>query len=202
MCSRGDRWSSDMRRPSFSKHSLIVVCPAPVGQALDERIGAHVKRDNHALRHERVERARLGDGSRKAVEHESVDRVSLFETIAHQLNHQLIVHELTPVQLLLHHGSDFGRVMNGVTQHVAGRHFGNVVPPREPIGLRAFPGARRAEEHDVQRRGHGFAEPRGEQCRTGQSGHFARERGAIIRHALKGNRAASIRQLNCYDFSN
>ena len=98
-----------------------------------------------------VEHLGLLHGSRKAVEHESIQRVRLTEALIHERGHDVVGDELAGG-----HGAadgdaqEIGRCRR-TAENVAGRDFRHPPCQGDAIGLRAFTGPGRADEYEIQR---------------------------------------------------
>jgi hypothetical protein len=70
--------------------------------------------------HEAIERHRLRDGSRKAVENETPGHVRTVEALANDTDHHLVAHELTALHDRFRAQSDFAAGLDRLPEDVAG----------------------------------------------------------------------------------
>jgi hypothetical protein len=138
---------------TLANDPLLVVVTSARRESSDDLVGVHDKRNYNQLsarRDHRFERRGLLDRARKSVEHKTSCRIRFPQPLTDETNHQIIADERAALQAVFYQPAQFGAVLNGLAEHVAGRDFGHAVSSRKPIGLRAFAGAGRAEQHDVQ----------------------------------------------------
>jgi len=116
----------------------------PAADALDQQLVGHV--DEHgarlAVRQLRVERPRLLDRPREAVEHELVLGV---DGLHQQLRDDPVGHELAPVHVPL----QLGALSRRGAQQIPRREVGHVALGRQRLRLRSLPRTRRAEQHQI-----------------------------------------------------
>src|SRR5262249_34346469 len=83
-----------------------------------------------------VERLRLWNRAREAVEDESFMRVRLREALPYELDHEVVRHELPSLIDRLHTPPEGGPGRHRVAKHVARRDLRNAVRLRNPLRLR------------------------------------------------------------------
>ncbi len=103
----------------------------------------------------RVERLRLADRAREAVEQEAVTGIVALDALDDHADDHLVGHELAGIHERLRLHAEFGAVGDRLAQHVAGGDVREVEVLADPLGLRALPGAGRTEQDEVQLR-HGY----------------------------------------------
>ena len=102
------------------------------------------------VRQHRVERLRLLERARKAVEQEAARGIGLGQPLADDADDHVVGHELAGVHVLLRREAELGARLQRGAQHVAGRDVRHAEGGRDALGLRAFAGPRRTEQHDVE----------------------------------------------------
>ena len=88
-----------------------------------------------------VERTRLRDVARIAVEDEALRGVRAAEPLADQAEHDVVGHQLAGVHRRLGALAEFGAARDGVAQQVAGRNLGDALLVTQALGLSALAGA-------------------------------------------------------------
>ena len=93
-----------------------------VNLQLDDGIERHVARGQQL-----IERLRLRNGARETVEHKTVLRIRLADTIGDDRDHDFIGHELPGFHKALRAQPHFGARCHRCPQHIAGRKLNDLV---------------------------------------------------------------------------
>ena len=96
-----------------------------------------------------VERLRLGEVPRKAVEDEATASVRLVQPLPDQLHRQIVRHELPRGKDRLDPPAELRPRIDRVAKHLPGGDVRDAVIGREPDGLGAFARPLRPEEQEV-----------------------------------------------------
>jgi hypothetical protein len=110
----------------------------------------HVRQRAPGVGEHAVERLRLLDRPREAIEQEAAPRVGLAEARAHEADDDLVGHEVSGVHVALRCGTQLAAPGHGVAQDVPRRDVRDLVEPDDALRLRALSRPRGAEQHEVE----------------------------------------------------
>src|ERR671931_15883 len=118
----------------------------------DDLVVGHVDLEHAVERHAgALERLRLRDGARKAVEEIAALAVGLLQPLLHETDDDVVGHELPGVHHLLRREAKRRAGLHRGAQHVTGRNLRDAVLLADEVRLRAFAGAGRAEKYHPHR---------------------------------------------------
>ncbi len=148
------------REPASDRLRRVVVTTLVESPAADPFDGELVRKveEEHGvepaadLGQHPVERLRLGEIPREAVEHEAVARVLYRQTLADQCHGQVVRHEVPAREDRLHPAPELGAGGDRRAKHVARRDVRDPVGGGDPLCLRPLAGPLRAQHEQVHRR--------------------------------------------------
>jgi len=115
--------------------------------------GCRLLADNIArLGEERVQSLRLSQRARESIQQPAGERrVSLHrqDRVAHQRQHDVVRHQLSRREHAFHFLAELALGGDGFAQQVSGRNVPELQLIPQPFGLRALPGSRGTEQHQV-----------------------------------------------------
>ena len=127
------------------------------GDARGQRFGRHVQRyhpveDDARLAKDAVQRFRLGDGARKAVEHEPRGGVRLGKAVGDDADDDIVGDQIARRHDRPGALADFRAPLRRLAEHVSGGEMRDGEPRAQALGLGPLPRTGRAEKDEPHRR--------------------------------------------------